>query len=111
MDQLLRWQTLRVSRSRFLTKAATGTFGLFAGLAVGVPRALATDCCDAPSGSCGGVLCTSFACHSHTPDVTCQGIDFLCGGGNCWSSSCGGTCCDCQCCQTSGPCWYCYCYG
>ena len=114
-ENLVRMSAVRLTRNRLLRRAAGGAFGLYAGLAVGVPKALATACCTGPNGTgqCGATLCTGHACHSHDPDITCHTVLGFCPGGTgCWSSgSCSGTCCDCQCCDSTGACAYCYCFG
>ena len=118
MSEFVTWTGKSLSRKAFLRRSATVTFGLFAGLAVGVPKAFAYPCCTGPygSGRCAAEFCTAYACHSHDPDTTCYNAYGFCRqGSNCWTTDIcanGSTCCDCHCVDnSSGLDWYCFCNG
>jgi hypothetical protein len=108
--ELLERTTIAINRRRFLKRAVTAVFGIFAGLAVGVPAALAANC-TAPAGDCrsSGSLCNGINCGG-TQYISCQGVHGYCGEHSCWTSG-SGTCCDCYCCTYYGSCFVCYCYG
>ena len=102
MTKLLEWTTIRVDRRRFVHRVTTLTFGIFAGLAAGVPEVAYAGDCTRPlcspcncSGtqcvSCGGTYC------QNSPPGGCQD------NRRCWFS---GTheCCDCDC--RSGSFWF-----
>src|SRR5580704_2780872 len=74
MNDLLHWTSIHVGRRRFITRALATTFGLFAGLRVGVPEVLAAACCSGPMGQgwCGNLLCSGHECISQTQYYTCE---------------------------------------
>jgi hypothetical protein len=114
MNELIAWTSTEITRRRFLRRASVATFGALAGLSVGVPRALAANCCTGPYGTgyCGSDFCTGHTCHSHIVGATCDLTTAFCpGGSGCWTSfGCSGTCCDCHCGDRTGGSWYCYCH-
>lgn len=115
MSEFVTWTAKKFSRRKFVQRAAAASFGIFSGLAIGVPKAFAYPCCTGPNGTgnCGSGFCNGHACHSNDPGVSCVNITGYCPSGSpCWTTDIcvSGTCCDCQCCE-SGTCWYCYCYG
>lgn len=112
MTELLTRAAATINRRRFIKTSLASVFAVGSGLAVGVPRALATNCCSFPGGFCGGLECSGSVCHSHVPDVTC-GYDLTYWPNGCWADTCSsGTCCDCTCCDTGdGNCVSCGCYG
>lgn len=115
MSELLKWTGVQISRRKFLKRATGATFGVFAGLSVGVPKALAVACCSGPNGQgwCGSLICGSgHQCISHTNYASCDYAPGWCTPVTaCWTSHyCSGTCCDCYCCEYNGTCFYCYCH-
>ena len=112
MTELLTRAASRVNRRRFVKSSLTTVFAVGSGLAVGVPSALAANCCNFPWGYCGGVFCTGPFCHSHEGDYECH-YDTRFWPNGCWSDTCSsGMCCDCECCAIEGGgCGYCGCYG
>ena len=55
MTRMLHWTSSQLTRRRFVKRVAATTFGLFAGLAAGVPEI-------AYAGSCGGMACAGCNC-------------------------------------------------
>lgn len=95
MTQMLHWTSSHLTRRRFVKRVAATTFGLFAGLAAGIPEI-------AYAGACGGmacagcncsgfdcVACGSTACQNRAPGACTENQ-------RCWQSS-GHYCCDCVC--------------
>lgn len=112
MTELLIRAASTMNRGRLIKSTLGGVFAVATGLSVGVPRALATNCCTFPWGFCGGPDCTGPYCHSHDPEFECH-YDTRFWPNGCWADSCsGGLCCDCECCDAGGGnCAYCGCYG
>ena len=109
MTKMLHWGAVRLSRRRLLNRTTTLAFGLFAGLAAGVPQV-------AYAGGCSGTACSGCNCNGATHDcqacgsTACQNAP----AGSCienqycWSSS-GHLCCDCDC-RSGSFGFRCYCH-
>lgn len=109
MTNMVKWSAVRLSRKRFLSRITSLTFGLFAGLAAGVPQVAYAD-------GCAGSACGSCNCNQSTHDCVSCGY-LLCQNApagscaenqRCWSSG-GHLCCDCDC-SAGGVGWRCYCH-
>jgi len=113
MTDLLMRAASTINRRRFIKSSLGTVFAVGTGLTVGVPRALAVNCCSFPWGNCGGSFCSGHFCHSNLPLWECHADTRVYSNG-CWSDSCSsGMCCDCECCEadTGLNCAYCGCYG
>jgi hypothetical protein len=111
MQELLRWTAVRINRRSMLKRTLGLTFGLFGGLAAGVPQIAWADTCTGPfgSGHCDPCNCSGHTCVT-CGSALCQVTTCCCGTqSGCWSSS-GATCCDCQC-RSGSFGWYCFCFG
>ena len=96
MTKLLQWSAVRMTRRRMLHRAATMTFGLFAGLAAGAAQV-------AYAGGCWGSLCQSCNCSGREcvacGSVACQNsaAGSCTEHARCWYAGSGHWCCDCAC--------------
>jgi hypothetical protein len=107
MNTLLQWGTVRLNRRKFVQRSLAATFGLFAGLSVGVPRALADPICVGHPG-CDPCLCDGLGHCKSGCGAACQACPSCCGTqSGCWTSG-ADTCCDCAC-RSGSFGWYCHC--
>lgn len=116
MSRLLQWGAIHISRRKFLRRAAAGVFGVTAGLAVGLPHAIAEAPCSGANGAsqCDPCLCSSNGQCRSGCGAACQNTGGCgsgsCGGAShCWCGLDGKACCDCAC-RSGSFGWYCWCH-
>jgi hypothetical protein len=120
MSKTFPWMTRQIDRRSFLNRTSSTTFGVLAGLAVGVRPSQVTpnvfpcfglpDCRSFSTRFCSGHSCVC----NRAQNFCCQNLNGICPHqvtANCWSSN-GHRCCDCSCSWCS-PCNSadCICYG
>lgn len=116
-QEVFPWLTRQINRRTILRRTAATAFGVFAGVAVGVPYAEAAIPCG-PSPDCrsySSQFCSGHNCVCGTsPYFCCTKWNSGCSsaGNYCWYSG-GKKCCDCTCnvYSAGGHTYHCICYG
>jgi hypothetical protein len=111
MSRLLLWTATRINRRGFLRRATALTFGIFSGIAAGIPEvALASGCFTGSFPLCPSQFCSGSTCRS-SGTTACRYTSCCCGNGRpCWTSG-SHKCCDCLCTTASGKDFKCICHG